>query len=139
NFGPYSFSAGNPTPSNLQTINVTGCPNVQVGNVSRTLSTPVHQFNWLEKVDLQQGSDTISARFIMRRNNSFNNSDNGAGGWVFNTTALSQAVLASWTHSLTAHMVNEARISFDRLNVNFGGNQIGNALEPSANNLTSAF
>jgi len=143
-FGPYSFSAGNPTPSNTQLFQVRNaanaivCPNVQVGTVSRTLSTPVHQFNWIEKVDLQQGSDTISARYILRRNNSFNNSDNGAGGWVFNTTALSQALLVSWTHSLTAHMVNEARISFDRLNVGFGGNQIGNTLEPTANGLTNA-
>ncbi len=145
NFGPYAFSAGGPTPSNTQLFQVRNaanaivCPNVQVGTVSRTLSTPVHQFNWIERVDLQQGSDTISARFLMRRNNSFNNNDNGAGGWVQNTTALSQGILASWTHSLTAHMVNEARISYSRLNVQFGGNNIGNTLEPAVGQLTQAF
>lgn len=144
-FGPYAFSAGSPTPSNTQLFQVRNaanaivCPNVEVGNVTRTLSTPVHQFNWLQKVDLQQGGDNISGRFILRRNNTFNQSDNGAGGWLFNTTALSQAALISWTHNLTAHMVNEARIGFDRLNVDFGGNQIGNTLEPTADGLTNAF
>ncbi|HLJ85610.1 MAG TPA: TonB-dependent receptor [Candidatus Angelobacter sp.] len=142
-FGAYAFSAGNPTPIGAHTLDgktpfVTGCPGVQFGGVTRTLSTPVHQFNWIERADLQLGKDTISSRYLMRRNNSFNNSDNGAGGWVENTTALSQAVLMSWTHNLSSHMVNEARIGFDRLNVDFGGNTIGNAFEPTAANLPSA-
>jgi RHS repeat-associated protein/uncharacterized repeat protein (TIGR01451 family) len=35
-------------------------------------------------------------------------------------TVLSQTVLVPWTHNFTAHMVNEARVSFDRLSVEFG-------------------
>ena len=37
-------------------------------------------------------------------------------------TVVAQATLVSWTHNLSAHMVNEARISYGRLNVEFGGN-----------------
>ncbi len=143
-FGPYGFSAGSPTAiptgpgGTFRTTAVTPTCNVQVGAVTRTLSTPAHQFNWIERGDLQLGNNTISGRYIMRRNNTFNNNDNGAGGWVQNTTALSQSVLTSWTRNLSAHMVNEARVGFVRLNVQFGGNTIGNAFEPTDGNLTSA-
>jgi len=136
-FGPYGISAGNPTPSNPVTLNVGACTNVQFGGVTRTLPTPVHTFNWIAKTDWQLGSDTITARYIFNRNNFFNLDDNGAAGYVFNVPALSQATLLSWTHSLTAHMVNEARVSFNRLNVEFGGNSIGNT-EPTANQVDQA-
>src|SRR6185437_14881562 len=36
-FGPYGISAGNPTPDNLTTAAVAGCPNVELGTVSRVL------------------------------------------------------------------------------------------------------
>jgi len=52
-------------------------------------------------------------------------------------TALSQAILESWTHNFTSHMVNEARVSFNRLNVDFGGNNIGNTV-PTQNNIANA-
>jgi hypothetical protein len=83
------------------------------------------------------GSDNISARYIFNRVNFFNADDNGAAGYVFNVPALSQATLVSWTHNFTAHMVNEARVSFNRLNVEFGGNTIGNT-EPTANQVDQA-
>jgi Carboxypeptidase regulatory-like domain len=130
-FGPYAFSAGNPTPVNPSLSTLGGCPLVQIGGVTRTLSTPAHQFNWIERADWQLGGDSIMGRYLFRRNNTFNNNDNAAGGWVQNTTALSQAVLLSWTHSFTSRMVNEARVSFDRINVQFGGNSIGNPFEPT--------
>jgi hypothetical protein len=137
-FGPYGISAGGPTPTvdptthQFTLLNVGACNNVQFGGVTRILSTPVHVFNYIAKTDWQLGSDTISARYIFNRANFFNQDDNGAAGYVFNVPALSQATLASWTHNFTAHMVNEARVSFNRLNVEFGGNTIGNT-EPTAN------
>src|SRR5205807_9058618 len=99
--------------------------------------TPVHSFNWIAKTDWQLGSDNISARYIFNRQNFFNVDDNGAAGYVFNVPALSQATLVSWTHNFTSHMVNEARVSFNRLNVEFGGNTIGNT-EPTANQVDQA-
>ena len=85
-------------------------------------------------MDLQLGSDTITGRYLFNRNNAFNTEDNGAAGYVVNVPALSQAVLLSWTHNLTSRIVNEARGSFGRTNVEFGGNTIGNT-EPTAQNL----
>jgi carboxypeptidase family protein len=143
-FGPYGISAGNPKPGNVKTTNIVDpitnavtCPNVQVGTVSRLLPTPIHNFNWVTKEDLHFGaSDTLTARYIFTRSNAFNLNDNAAAGYVFNVPALSQAVLLSETHNFGTRMVNEARVGFDRLNVEFGGNSIGT--EPSTSNILSA-
>jgi hypothetical protein len=89
-------------------------------------------------VDGQIGSDSLMGRYLFNRGNSFNNSDNGAAGWVQNTTALSQAILISETHNFSSKMVNEARIGFDRINVNFGGNSVGNAFEPDQGGILNA-
>ena len=136
NFGPYGISAGNPVPAagTLTTDVSAACPAAQFGGVSRTLSAPDHIFDWIARSDLQLGSDTITGRYLFNRNNTFNTEDNGAAGYVANVPALSQAVLLSWTHNLGARMVNEARVSFGRTNVEFGGNTIGNT-EPTAQNL----
>ncbi|HEX4605030.1 MAG TPA: hypothetical protein VH724_13610, partial [Candidatus Angelobacter sp.] len=58
--------------------------------------------------------------------------------------ALSQAILVGWTHNFSSHMVNEARVSFNRLNVDFGTNTIGtvpgaNAVDQAAARVTFRF
>jgi hypothetical protein len=140
NFGPYAFGFGNPTPRNPTTpaAGVAGCPNVQVGGVTRVVSTPSHGFDFVTRTDFQIGSDSFNGRYLFNRNNFFNLNDNGAAGWVFNEPALSQAALMSWTHNFSSHMVNETRVSFNRLNVEFGGGGL-NSLEPVSANLLQAF
>lgn len=142
-FGPYGISAGNPTPIPTgvggafvtQTLN--GCPGVQVGGVSRLLPTPIHIFNFINREDWSIGnSDALTARYLFSRANFFNTNDNGAAGYVVSVPALSQALLLSETHNFSSRMVNEARISYDRLNVQFGGNTIGT--EPTTNNILNA-
>ena len=143
-FGPYGISAGNPTPANLITTDITDpvsgatlCPGVQVGTVSRVLPTPFHGFNFVNKEDVNlTNNDVLSGRYIFNRGNFFNTQDNGAAGYVVNVPALSQAVLLSETHNFGTRMVNEARVGFDRLNVEFGGNSIGT--EPTTANILSA-
>jgi hypothetical protein len=138
--GPYAFSAGNPQPFG-GLINTTfasgplaGCSD-QTSGVIRTLPTPARAFNWVQKVDAQLGgSDSFSGRYLLSRNNVFNRNDNAAAGYVFNQSAFSQAVLLTETHNFSSRMVNEARIGFDRLNVGFGGNTIGNIFEPTPGN-----
>lgn len=135
-FGPYGISAGNPQPGNLTVLPASaanGCAGVEAGTVSRILPTPVHIFNWVTREDLQLGSDTLSGRYIFARNNFFNLDDNGAAGYVVNVPALSQALLISETHNFSSRIVNEARVSYDRLNVQFGGNTIGT--EPTTANI----
>jgi len=125
-FGPYGISGGNPFPISPELQTVTGCAApVEFGGVTRVVSTPVHSYNFVTRTDLQLGSDTITGRYLYNRSTFFNLNDNGAAGYVFNEPALSQAVLASWTHNFTSRMVNEARVGYGRLNVEFGGNSIG--------------
>jgi len=148
-FGPYAISGGDPHPLNPVTPTsaldpnggsafIAACPGVQFGGVGRTISQPDHIFDWIIKQDLQLGNDTITGRYIFNRNNFFNASDNGAAGYFFNVPALSQAALISWTHNLSAHMVNEARVSFGRLNVEFGGSSVSGAASPVAGQLDQA-
>src|SRR5713101_3471526 len=145
-YGPYSFKAGNPTPlpnsiTGLFTnINVApGCTNVEFGGVTRTLPTSSHTYNTVVRADLQLGSDTITSRYLLNRSLFFNATDSPVTGWGANISNLSQDALVSWTHNLSAHMVNEARVSFGRLRVDFGGNSNGNPLEPGYKNLPDAF
>jgi Carboxypeptidase regulatory-like domain len=127
-FGPYGISAGNPTPVSPGLSTVNGCANVETGGVSRLLSTPSHAFNWVVREDWQLGSnDTVSGRYLFNRSNFFNTNAFGTApaGYPANVPALSQIVLISETHNFSPRMVNETRIGFDRLNVEFGGNSFG--------------
>lgn len=133
-FGPYGISGGNPVPIDVAPVDVTGCGPVEMGGVTRVISTPVHTYDFITRTDYQIGSDTLTGRYLYNRTTFFNLNDNGAAGYVFNEPALSQAVLASWTHNFTSRMVNEARVGFSRLNVEFGGNSIG-APEATADQL----
>src|SRR5947209_2927350 len=85
-FGPFGISAGNPVAtevpidpnhpgigSSFDTIAVGACPNVQFGGVTRTIATPTHAFNFVNRADLQLGSDTISSRYLFNRSNTFHN------------------------------------------------------------------
>jgi hypothetical protein len=139
-FGPFGISGGNPVPTNTTTGIVTACPGAEFGNVTRVLSTPDHIYDFYARTDLQLGGDTLVGRYIYNRNTFFNLDDGAQGaaaGYPFNEPALSQALLASWTHNFGTHMVNELRASFGRLNVEFGGNSIGNSL-PGATQLDQA-
>jgi hypothetical protein len=154
-FGPYGIGGAVPVPVpvnpstasgprefpliDINAVATTGldCDNVQFGGVSRILKAPVHNFNFVNRLDWQLGSDTITGRYLFNRGNFFNQDfGDGAAGYPVNVPALSQAILMSWTHNLSSHMVNEARISFNRLNVVFGGNTLGTV--PTDIGLTTA-
>ncbi len=126
--GPFAISAGNPSVVNPSLVDVGTCTGVQFGNVSRSLAAPVHQFNFVNREDLQLGSDTLTARYIFNRGNFFNLdecTDCAAAGYPVSVPALAQSLLLGWTHNINSKMVNEVRGSFGRLNVLFGGNTIG--------------
>ena len=125
--GPYSISAGDPhpIPSSIETVSVGACANVEQSFIERTVPQPIHIFNWMMRTDLQLTNDTIVGRYIFGRGNYFNLGDNGAAGYFYNQPSLAQTALLGWTHSFGSRMVNEARISFNRLNVEFGGEPTG--------------
>jgi hypothetical protein len=144
-YGPYAFGFGNPTPRNIKNITIGTCNNptlglansqVEVGGVTRIVPVPSHIFNWVVRNDVTLGGDSFTARYLFNRNNNFNGNDNGAAGWFNNVPDFNQAILTSWTHNFTSRMVNEARLSFGRLGVEFGGGL--NPFEPVAGQLKQA-
>jgi hypothetical protein len=125
-FGPYAISTGNPTPFGTFLNNNPACPGVEEGGVERTLATHTHNFNWVGRMDLQLGSDTITGRYLFNRGNNFNlDFGDAAAGYPVSVPALSQAILVGDTHSFTQHIVNDMRIGYNRLNVTFATNTIG--------------
>jgi hypothetical protein len=137
NFGPYAFTQGNPTPLNPTLNTIAGCTGVQTGGVVRVLSAPFHGFDFVVRNDIQIGGDSIMARYLYNRGNSFNGTGTGSSFWIGNVPDLNQGTLVSWTHNFTSRMVNEARIGYTRLNVEFGGGS--NPFFPVAQNLEQAF
>lgn len=133
-YGPYGITAGNPTPTNVELVNLThggttDCANVEMGGVTRTLSTPFHGFDWIFKIDVQTDKNTISARYLFNRNNNFNADEgNAAAGYPTNVPGINQQVRLNWTRNLTSRMVNELSMTFGRLNAEFGGNAYGNTV-----------
>ena len=136
-FGPYAISAGNPTPFGTFLDTNPACPGVELGGVERTLPTHTHNFNWVTRMDLQLGSDTIMGRYIFNRGNNFNlDFGDAAAGLPVSVPALSQAILVGDTHNFSPHIVNELRVGFNRLNVVFATNTIGTV--PSDTNVDQA-
>ncbi|HEY6306119.1 MAG TPA: carboxypeptidase regulatory-like domain-containing protein [Candidatus Angelobacter sp.] len=139
-FGPFAISGGNPVPQNVTTGVVAACPQAEFGTLTRTLSTPRHVYDFFTRTDVTLNHDTFVARYIFNRNNLFSvdpGLSGAAAGYPINEPALAQAVLASWTHNFGSRMVNELRLAYGRLNVEFGGNSIGNTV-PVVGQLTSA-
>src|SRR5262245_20633948 len=136
-FGPYAISTGNPTPFGTFLNNNPACPGVEEGGVERTLPTHTHNFNWVGRMDLQLGSDTITGRYLFNRGNNFNlDLGDGAAGYPVSVPALSQAILVGDTHTFSQHIINDLRVGFNRLNVTFATNTIGTV--PSDVNVAEA-
>src|SRR5207245_2589754 len=128
-YGPFGITAGNPTPTGpFVNVNVGACAAVQFGGITRTLSQPTNINDFILRGDIQPtGADTITARYIYNRNNAFTNDFGDAAiGYPVDVPALSYGMLGSWTHNFSSRMVNEARVSYNSLDVVFGGNLIGN-------------
>jgi hypothetical protein len=134
-FGPFGVKGGNPVAKNVTTGVVAACPAAEFGAVVRNLATPFHTYNFYTRADVQLTHDIFVARYIYNRTSFFNTDDGAQGaaaGYPFNVPALGQAALASWTHNFSSRMVNELRLAYGRLNVQFAGNDIGNTIPLTA-------
>lgn len=132
NFGPYGITGGNPTPNGTPTQVAVGACSVEMAGVKRTLPTDSTTWDWLIKTDLVASSKNhITARYVYNKQTPLNGdpgSGSAAAGYPYNVPSLSQAVVLGWTRTLSSRMVNEFRVGFDRLNVEFGGNGLGNTV-----------
>ena len=139
-YGPYAIGGGNPSPLAPQLIDLgTSCPGVEFGGVQRTLATGSKSYNFPIKLDIQTAKNHFYGRYIYNRSTFYNTDAFGtaAAGYPANVPALSQAYGFSWARTLSSHMSNEFRASYGRLNVQFGGNSIGNTI-PNQNDIDKA-
>jgi hypothetical protein len=156
-YGPYAILGGSPSPlapgpqyiDNPPTPNSTdprpgptlGQPACtwQGGGVQRTLATGSKSYNFPIKLDIQTAKNHFYGRYIFNRSTFFNTDAFGtaAAGYPANVPALSQAYGFSWARTLSSRMANEFRASYGRLNVEFGGNSIGNTI-PNQSAIDSA-
>ncbi len=143
-YGPYAVKGGNPTPVSPATQffdnppfpdatdPATGAPAcaVEMGGVLRTLPTGSKSYNFPIRLDIQTAKNHFYGRYIYNRSTFFNTDAFGtaASGYPANVPALSQDYGFSWARTLTNRMANEFRASYGRLNVEFGGNSIGNTV-----------
>jgi Carboxypeptidase regulatory-like domain len=144
-YGPYGIKGGNPVPSgppSTETLTATdGSPcSVEFAGVQRTLPDPVHQYDYTTRIDWNGVKDHIYGRWLYQKTTPLNVDPGGGSaalGYPYNVPSFSEDFGVSWTRTLSPTMVNEFRLSYGRLTVEFGGNTIGNTI-PNQENLASA-
>jgi len=149
-YGPFGVGGGNPTPTNPSLRNLThvdpttgatvvDCGGVEFAGVQRTLPTGSKSYNFPIKLDIQTAKNHFYGRYIYNRSTFYNTDAFGtaAAGYPANVPALSQAYGFSWARTLSSRMSNEFRASYGRLNVEFGGNSIGNTV-PGQSDISGA-
>jgi hypothetical protein len=138
-YGPYGIGGGNPTPQSPQLVDLATCPGVEMGGVQRTLSTGSKSYNFPIKLDLQTAKNRFYGRYLFNRSTFFNADSFGtaASGYPNSVPALAQDYAFSWARTISTRMSNEFRASYGRLNVQFGGNTIGNTV-PNQQNVGDA-
>jgi len=145
-FGPYGIGGGNPTavqPSLVAlgspvvangTDPVTGLPAclVQMGGVQRLLPNSEHAYDWITRLDVPTGKESISIRYLWQKLSFFDLdsfiSGYAALGYPNNVPSTGQQLAMDWTHQINNHMVNDLRLTYGRIRVEFGGNNIGNTV-----------
>ncbi len=137
-FGPYGVGGGSPTPQGTPApITLTSGANtpdgtcaVEFAGVQRTLSTPTHVYDGTFRLDVNGTNDRVYGRYIYQHLNDFNTDAfaTAAAGYPANVPSLGEDIGLSWTHNFSSRTVNEARVSYGRLAVEFGGNTIGNTV-----------
>jgi hypothetical protein len=139
NFGAFSIGAGNPIavgqPGVITTVGANGVTpcNVEVSQFERTIGTPFHEYDFITREDWVLGANRFYARYIYGKDNSIDGGGDIAGGYFYSVPALSQSLLVGWSRPITNNMTNEFRVSYGRLNVEFGGNTFGNTVAPASN------
>jgi len=144
-YGPYAIGGGNPTPQgDVQTADLTNCTDgvartLEMQGVQRTLSTGSKSYNFPIKLDIQTAKNHFYGRYLYNRSTFFNADSFGtaAAGYPTNVPALAQDYAFSWARTLSSRMTNEFRATYGRVNVEFGGNSIGNTV-PNQGGIDSA-
>ena len=143
NYGPYGIKGGNPTPSGTpESFTLTGsggtpCP-VQFAGVQRTIGAPTHQYDVVSRLDFSSDKDHVYGRYLYQKVTAINGGSSdtfgtGPAGYPASVPSFATDIGVSWTRNLSPTMANEARASYGRLTVEFGGNTIGNTVPDQKN------
>jgi hypothetical protein len=134
-FGPYAIAGGGPTPVNPSLVDLANCPGVEMGGIQRTLPTGSKSYNFPIKLDIQTAKNHFYGRYLYNRSTFFNadsfvsgSNSPAAAGYPNNVPSLAQDYAFSWSRTLSTRMSNEFRATYGRINVQFGGNSIGNTV-----------
>jgi hypothetical protein len=146
-YGPYAIKAGNPTPQGTpvdKTIDIptgmTGagtplvCSNgsllgpVEFAGVQRALPNPYKAYDWTGRMDYQRSKDRIYGRFLRQSLNYVNATGTGWDGFPGDEPSVGLEAGLDWTRNFGTSVVNNARVSYGRESVEFGGNAYGNTL-----------
>jgi hypothetical protein len=145
-YGPYGVAGGNPVVSGTSTTESFTDPanpamscSVDIAGVQRSLPTPSHEYDSIVKIDLDGTKDHGYGRWMYQKTISANGDPftTAAAGYPVSVPGFSEDFGLSWSHILTPTQVNEARLSYGREVVQFGGNTIGNTV-PNQGSLSSA-
>jgi hypothetical protein len=147
-YGPYAFPQGNPAPqassltdktitlANNATCASTGLPTVtaEFAGVQRSITDPYKDYDWMGRMDLQGTKDRIYGRLIHQGITNVNTTDGpGWAGYPENVPSVGVQAGLDWTRNISSTVVNEARMSYGRLTVEFGGNTYGNSIPLQGN------
>ncbi len=143
-FGPYAIAGGGPTPVAPSLVDLANCPGVEMGGIQRTLPTGSKSYNFPIKLDIQTAKNHFYGRYLYNRSTFFNldsfavgSNSPAAAGYPNNVPALAQDYAFSWARVISTRMSNEFRATYGRINVQFGGNSVGNTV-PQQGALTQA-
>ena len=135
-YGPFGVGGGSPQIEGTPQTAVLSTPDggtcdVEVSGVQRTVNQGSHQYNSVLRFDVQGQKDHVYGRWLYQRLNFFNADEGtGAAGYPENVPSLGTDWGLDWTHNFGSSVVNEARFSYGRETVEFGGNLLGNTVPP---------
>jgi outer membrane receptor protein involved in Fe transport len=128
--GPTASKLGNPifTPTGTLTVRSgTVAVPVEFGTVSRTVSTPQNQQQYLGRFDYQfSDKDRIGGRYVINDvQRPFGSAANTASGYRVDQPSRAHQASLEWTRQFSNTFVNQARMSYTRQHVGFEGGNTG--------------
>ena len=146
-YGPYAIHAGSVssqassltdktiTLANGATCADTGLSTVtaEFAGVQRSLPDPYKDYDYMARMDIQGSKDRVYGRYIHQAITPENSTGTAWSGFPGDVPSTGVQAGLDWTRTLTPSVVNEARMSYGRVNVEFGGNSYGNTLPQQGN------
>jgi hypothetical protein len=141
-YGPYAIKAGSVSPQassltdkTISLVNGATCADTglstvtaEFAGVERGLPDPYKQWDYMARMDYQGSKDRIYGRFIHQKITPVNGTGTAWAGFPGDVPSIGDQAGLDWTRNFSATVVNEGRLAYGRLGVEFGGNSYGNTL-----------